>query len=104
MPTIYIPKKKTYYPKVKEVNKKDNLIHKYVYNTSTWRNLRLTYLMENPLCKVCLERGKYISATEVHHIIPISKGKDIQAKQRLGFDITNLKGLCTECHKAEHLN
>ncbi len=102
MPTIFLNKKK--YVKVKETNKRDNLNHKAVYNTRTWRKIRLQYLMENPLCVECMKEDKITSAVEVHHIIPISTVDTIAEKRKLGFDWKNLKGLCDEHHKEEHKN
>lgn len=101
MPTINLPKK-VKYKKAKETNKKDNENNKFVYNTPTWRTLRLNYLMENPLCVRCEKNGLIVSAVEVHHITPISSGKDILNKKTLGFNWNNLKSLCKECHKIEH--
>lgn len=85
-----------------ESSKKDNNNHKYVYNTKRWKELRQTYLLNNPLCYECQLKGYYVSAIDVHHIQPISKFKDIHKKMEMGFNINNLKGLCKECHKAEH--
>ncbi len=101
MPTIYLPKKPKQ-KRLKHSDKRDNLNNKFVYNTNTWRNLRLEYLKHNPLCKECFKKNILTSAVEVHHIIPISSQSDILKKQELGFDYKNLKGLCKECHKLEH--
>lgn len=90
--------------KRRESNKRDNLNHKYVYNTSQWKALRIEFLRTNPLCNECLKKTPpiYISAVEVHHITPISSTNNILKKQQLGFDYNNLKGLCEQCHKNEH--
>jgi 5-methylcytosine-specific restriction protein A len=103
MPTINKNLKKKSYKRLKETNKRDNENHKYVYNTTRWKQLRLTYLMENPLCKNCLEKNLLIPAVQVHHIIPISSAQGRLNKENLGFNYNNLKGLCKECHKKEHL-
>ena len=84
-------------------SKKDNTIHKYIYNTGTWKALRLEYLRLNPLCEECKSKGKIMAASEVHHIIPISTGKNINEKQTLGLDWNNLMSLCDNCHKIKHL-
>lgn len=73
-----------------------------VYNTNFWRKLRLEYLRLNPLCEVCKSKGKVCAASEVHHIIPISTGKNINEKKQLGYDWNNLKSLCSACHIIEH--
>jgi len=82
--------------------KKDNINYKAVYNTSTWRKLRLLYLSENPLCEKCIKKDKITPATQVHHIIPIDEGNSISEKKTLGYNWDNLEALCEECHQAEH--
>jgi 5-methylcytosine-specific restriction protein A len=82
----------------------NNEIHSIVYNTSKWRELRIYFLSKNPLCKRCLDKGILTLGIDVHHIIEITNGKTKEDKQRLGFDYTNLKTLCKECHIEEHHN
>lgn len=101
MPRIYIPTKKVY-KREKQDSKRDNLNNQAVYNTTNWKNLRLQKLNENPLCEECFSKGVVRSATEVHHLVPISRGKTKAAKQRLGFNYYNLKSLCSQCHKDAH--
>lgn len=96
--------KKKKYVKEKETNKRDNLNHIAVYNTRKWRQIRLNYLMENPLCKRCFKESKINSAVEVHHIIPISTVNTLLEKRTLGYDWNNLEGLCEEHHKQAHKN
>lgn len=103
MPTINLNKKKKE-KRIKETDKRDNLNHKAVYNTRTWRKLRLQFLMEHPLCQECLKEDKITSAIEVHHIIPISSVSTIEEKKTLGFNWNNLKGLCDKHHKEAHKN
>ena len=102
MPTIYKPVK----VKTKRVwkDKKDNNNYKWVYGTPQWRSLRLQYLMENPLCKMCLEKDPPVirSAYEVHHIISLNTEKEYERKRIIGFDPNNIKGLCFECHHELH--
>lgn len=90
------------YEKYHESNKKDNDNYKYVYNTTAWRNLRLIFLSQHPLCDRCLKLGKIVSAIDVHHIIPISNGKNKLEKQALGFNYSNLESVCKEHHKEIH--
>jgi 5-methylcytosine-specific restriction protein A len=87
-----------------ESSKRDNLNTKAVYNTGTWRKLRLLFLSEHPLCDRCIKVGKINSAIDVHHIIPINLGKTLTEKRTLGFDYNNLEGLCRDCHKEHHRN
>jgi 5-methylcytosine-specific restriction protein A len=53
------------------------------------RNARL--LRNEPLCRMCRAKDRITPATELDHIIPLSKG---------GRDHEdNLQPLCAECHK-----
>lgn len=101
MPTLNLPKKH-YENTSKKSNKRNSDDHKWVYNTQRWRELRLIYLSEQPLCQECLKQNHLRSACEVHHCKPISQFKTKELKQFWGLNKENLKGLCTECHKAEH--
>lgn len=95
MAEINRPKKKTYKP---NAHTKESIIKKEVYNTSQWRNLRISHLMIHPLCQCCLRQ----LATEVHHITPISTANDVDDMKKLGFDGGNLMSVCPECHKKFH--
>ena len=79
-------------------SKRNSVIHKTVYNTNTWRKLRINYLMVHPICEQCNNQ----LAIDVHHIIEISTGRNEFEMQRIGFDETNLAALCPECHKSKH--
>lgn len=103
MPLINKKIKKSDVKRIYE-GKQDNLNNKAVYNTNTWRKLRLYYLQNNPLCKRCEEEGKIVSAVEVHHIVEIDRGNTIMDKKTLGYDYNNLEGLCKDCHKKHHYN
>ena len=83
-------------------DKRTSANHHAVYNTGTWRKLRLWWLSEHPLCARCLNVGKFVSAIDVHHIIEIDKGATLMEKRTLGFDAENLESLCKDCHKEEH--
>jgi 5-methylcytosine-specific restriction enzyme A len=101
MPTINLPKKRIY-KRFKHTSKRANEIHKEVYNTTRWTELRLEYLRNNPLCEPCLERDIIKSAIDVHHKIPISTGTNMIERQTLGFDPNNLMSVCKDCHKKIH--
>lgn len=67
---------------------------KRVYDTSFWKKLRKQTLnRDNWLCCECARNGKVKPATEVDHIIPLSKGGT--------NDLSNLQSLCHECHTAK---
>ena len=57
-----------------------------------WRNKRLIYLQEHPLCTECESEGKITAATVVDHIIPHRGNK------QLFDDDNNLQALCKSCH------
>ena len=101
MAKINIPPKKVY-KRLKETNKRDNVNHKAVYNTTRWKSIRIEKLKRDPLCEDCLKKEIITAGTEVHHITPVSSGKTIRDKQALGFNIENLKTLCEACHKLTH--
>jgi len=101
MPTIYKPAKKVY--KRKTVSKRGNENHAAVYNTVTWKKLRIEYLKQHPICEICEAKGKVSNIADVHHKTPISTANTKHGKQILGFDWSNLQSLCTACHKEQHL-
>jgi len=56
----------------------------------TWKRIRDRYLAAHPLCEHCQMRSKIVSAEEVHHITPLSKGGT--------NEFANLMSICTPCH------
>ncbi|HOK59588.1 MAG TPA: HNH endonuclease signature motif containing protein [Candidatus Dojkabacteria bacterium] len=98
MPRIELKPYKTYNDKKVYRSKGNNLIHQLVYNTGRWREMRVMYLMKQPICEVC----KKEFAVEVHHKIPISTGVDRSEILKLGFDADNLMALCSNCHRRIH--
>ena len=96
-------KREEYQEKRKQRNfNKKSWIYNNIYNTTSWRKLRKSYLSEHPLCEICLEKGKSVMAENVHHKTEISSGQDEEEMKRLGFDYNNLQSLCRTCHKAIH--
>ena len=77
------------------------LRHK-AYNTQKWRNLRLNYLREFPICQDCLERGIVKSACDVHHLKSPFNYKNNEVNEYLMYDYSNLRSLCKECHAERH--
>ena len=57
-----------------------------------WRKVRARFLQAHPLCEECLKQGRTTPATEVHHILPLSRG-GTHAEH-------NLKPLCHRCHSS----
>lgn len=101
MPIINKPKKRYTLPYKK--HDKQGEIQK-IYNTSIWQGLRNAYLMEHPLCENCLLLNRITPAKEVHHIRPISCGKNIEQMKDIAFDSNNLMALCIKCHHEIHTN
>lgn len=89
-------------PKVKKSNLNKTIAQKYVYNTPTWKSLRLVKLKNNPLCEECLKTDRVEAATEVHHIIEFMNGTTIEQIKFYGFDYNNLMSLCLKCHQNKH--
>ncbi len=89
--------------KKEQYNKTDKCVSiKSIYNTSQWTKLRAAHLMYHPLCEMCLEEGKTKSAEEVHHIQPISTGRDTEQMKALAYDPCNLMSLCKLHHYEIH--
>lgn len=99
MPTIYKPKKK--FPQQYKRHGQQAEIQK-IYNSSIWQKLRKGYLMEHPLCEVCLSNGKVAEAKEIHHIREISNAKSFEEMQDIAYNPYNLQALCLKCHHEIH--
>lgn len=97
MPTINKGKKVNNY-----IRHGDNLTVHKIYNTAKWQKLRNSYLMFHPLCEMCLKDGKTVAAEEIHHIKPISTGKDELEMKDLAYNGNNLIALCKDCHHKVH--
>jgi 5-methylcytosine-specific restriction protein A len=55
-----------------------------------WRKLRKSYLARHPVCVECLDGGYVVQATQVDHIVPLSRDGTVEE--------CNLQALCTSCH------
>ena len=55
-----------------------------------WQRLRRVVLADEPLCRHCHAAGRIEPASEVDHILPLSKGGT--------NDRENLQPLCHRCH------
>ena len=62
------------------------------YTTATWARLRTEALAREPLCAVCLRKGRAVPATQVDHVIPINQGGDPFPP------LAGLECLCAGCH------
>lgn len=79
-----------------------SFIFKNIYNTRKWRYMRIAKMREQPLCEMCMNKGLYTLATQVHHITFITQGKNEKEMLNLGFDYENLMSICDKCHKEIH--
>jgi len=62
------------------------------YGTSAWQRCRKQHKINNPLCKMCSDRGVTRLGIYIDHIIPININYDLR------LDSTNLQNLCAKCH------
>ena len=65
-----------------------------LYDKRRWRRRSKQFLAENPLCRMCQERGLTKLAEVVDHIVP-PKGDEA-----LFWDEDNWQGLCLTDHNA----
>lgn len=91
----YVPKNKIKVKPTPYIHE-NNISHKF-YNTTIWLNLRRSILKEHPFCMICGDL-----ATDCHHVIPFTRGKDDDEKWRLFRDRDNIIALCDSCHHAIH--
>lgn len=76
--------------------------YRRIINSKRWRRAREEKLRRQPLCEDCLSAGRAVPATEVHHVVPLSRGRSYGEMERLAFDVVNLRSLCRDCHAAAH--
>jgi len=57
------------------------------------REQRIRYLSQHPLCAECERQGRVTAATELDHVVPLSKGGIANA-----YVDDGLEGLCHRCH------
>lgn len=100
MPTLYNLSKKAEKSNQRNEHTPNRDIRHKAYNQTSWRKLRLQYLMLHPCCEECLKHDKVTPATDVHHIK--SPFKNGVCNQKLLLDESNLMALCKECHQLEH--
>lgn len=63
-----------------------------LYFTRRWKALRASVLRVEPLCRLCVFRGRPEPATDVDHVRPH------RGDGRLFWSIRNLQPLCHRCH------
>lgn len=73
-----------------------------IYYSSRWRKLRLSHLLDHPLCELCQKEGKIVPAIDVHHIISFMSTNDPLKRLFLAYNPDNLMSLCKKCHQLLH--
>ena len=63
-----------------------------LYDSAKWQRLRAWQLANHPLCRMCMDAGKYTSARVVDHIVPH------RGDPAVFHDQSNLQSLCAACH------
>ena len=94
MPTLNKIKKTT----TKSYNTKDR--HK-IYDTTKWRKLRLSKLIDSPLCELCLAKDFVTPAVDIHHIDSFMNYEGLKQLDK-AYNYDNLQSLCKECHQKQH--
>lgn len=95
MPKINLPPKKTRKPKPRNNTAKRQL-RQQAYSSAKWRKVRLTYLVDHPMCEIC-EKSP---AMDIHHMQSFIVDGEID--WGLLLDSDNLKALCKDCHAEIH--
>jgi 5-methylcytosine-specific restriction protein A len=74
-----------------------------IYNSREWHILREAKLEQEPLCERCKEQGLIVSATCVHHKVPIETAHSYADMRALAFcSLAGLQSLCYQCHSDIH--
>ena len=71
-------------------------------NSKRWKELRMQYLQQHPLCERCLKEGHVRSAIDVHHRVPVETATSLSEMEALCYRWSNLEALCIPHHKDTH--
>jgi 5-methylcytosine-specific restriction endonuclease McrA len=66
--------------------------YRKLYKTAAWQQARQAQLSKQPLCEMCLRRGKVVPATVVNH------GTPHKGDWQLFIDAKNHQSVCKPCH------
>lgn len=66
-----------------------------MYQTSTWRAMRLAQLAKEPLCQECMKEHRLTPATVADHAV-VHRGNPA-----LFYDPDNLQSMCASCHSSK---
>ena len=70
---------------------RDDKLSKF-YGSGRWQKVREKQIKQQPLCEMCMEKGKTKQADVVDHIVPVR----VDWNKR--FVMSNLQSLCYKCH------
>lgn len=76
--------------------------YRELITSKEWTELRALKVKNNPCCEMCLKEGRWCKTQEVHHIIPIERGRTFEEMKAYAFDYHNLMSLCKEHHHKIH--
>ena len=79
-----------------------SLIYKQIMNSREWRQIRDRKRAANPLCEDCQSRGIITPMYAVHHIQEIEAATSPAEAWRRALDWSNIRSVCTACHRASH--
>jgi 5-methylcytosine-specific restriction protein A len=77
------------------------------YKTTEWRKVRLSHLMEHPICVMCQSEGRPKTGNTIDHIKPINPADPYDTQGgRFGeaLDSSNLQTLCEHHHAVKSAN
>ena len=58
-------------------------------------------LQQNPLCEICLQKGKIEPAIDVHHIDSFTQYQGLKLLEK-AYNYSNLLSVCKQCHQQLH--
>lgn len=83
---------------------KKRRIYSELLNNKRWLLLRKAKLNETGgLCERCLSEGRFVSASVVHHVVPVEWGVGRFGMEKLAYNKDNLMCLCAFHHKQIHM-
>lgn len=95
--------KKAESKRIKPVLRESRKERQEIYQSKQWKSLRQSYLMQHPLCEVCLTKGLVTPAIDVHHKDSFSNYEGLK-RLEAAYDYSNLMAVCKKCHAWLHRN
>lgn len=92
--------KKSHTQKNRQVNKEQRTD---IYQSKQWKELRQSYIMQHPLCEICLALGKTTPAEDIHHKDSFTNYSG-NMRLKVAYDYNNLIALCKQHHSYLHRN